>query len=238
MVFLGAIGWSAFRRQPLRVEIVLGERVEDRVFQTAARAATASLRDALWRVGRNGQYRLEVVPPRQALCDGISAARCFQLLPTVRPAHRVVVTPVRPMEGGYLVELRAAGFGPSGQQLFDAHVAEPPDRAEKLSAELLSAVLNGFGMDVDASTQRRALMSPDQKQAYALLRASLAGSVVDLDDRVPATVAGGVRDAIWRARSDSDQRGTASHFLDWYAAALSAGSIGELSSVQPEMSNE
>src|SRR5207244_4017336 len=101
--------------------------------QAAARDATASLRDALWRLGRSGQYRLEVVPPRQALCDGISAARCFQLLPTARPAHRVVVTPVRPMEGGYLVELRAAGFGPSGQQLFDAHVAEPPARDDKLA---------------------------------------------------------------------------------------------------------
>src|SRR2546422_4982033 len=142
MLLLGVIGWGLFHRQPLRVEIVRGESVEDPVFQTAARDAPASLRDALWRLGRGGQHHLEVVPPRQALCDGTSAARCFQLLPTARPAHRVVVTPVRPVDGGYLVELRAAGFGPSGEQLFDAHVAGPPDRAEKLSAELLSAVLN------------------------------------------------------------------------------------------------
>jgi len=99
-------------------------------------------------------------------------------------------------------------------------------------------VLNGFGFDVDASTQRRALISPEQKRAYALLRASLGGSVVELDDRAAAPVTRGVVDAVWRPRSDGDERTSVSHFLDWYAAALGAGSIGELSSVQPEMSDE
>jgi hypothetical protein len=117
-------------------------------------------------------------------------------------------------------------------------VAEQRDRDEKLAEGLLSAVLSGFGLDVDPRTRRRVLPAPERADAYRLLRASLAGSVVDLDDHAPAPALRGVRDAIsWRP-SAGDERDGVLRFLDWYAAALGAGSIGELVSVQPEMSEE
>jgi CHAT domain len=235
LVLVAGVWLLVGRSAPTRVQIVIGERADDPDISRTMTNAIAVLRDGLESLAARNPEMLEVVPAHQLLCDGRSGAHCLALLNDVRRTLRLVVTPSRAPEGGYLAILRLTALRGDGSTALAADVSQRMGTAEALNTGLLSKVVQLLNVGPVPTVR----VEPETPHAYDLLRQSMVGTMAEVVESgaTPVALPRPARFTWRRAQSPPDARAGVEGFLGKYADALSARSLSEVAARQPDMSD-
>jgi hypothetical protein len=223
---------SALPQTPARFEVVVVDPGDEET-RALLRDVAMVLQDGLAAVGRAGGTRIEMVPPRQVLCEHRGSTPCAALLGEARPIQLVMARDATAQS------VRVDGVMPDGAPAsVSARTVERLDGG-LAGTDLLGKVILQLHLSRDAATATKASASKPMADAYGLLRASLDETVAVpmAPDRAAIRRMAPLPLLTWPQMPFGV---SASHedvlrLLDRYEAALERGVVDEVALFQPGM---